>query len=100
MDFKTLEVGQCRKGYCGRKATETRCNRPKSTSAVVLQRVRCICKGGVESQRGVQSQRVRYKRKGFPAGAVKTQKTLNQINAKGRAETRPLTLNYLLLPLT
>ena len=31
-------------------------------------------KGGVKTQGGVESQRVRYKRKGFPAGGVETQK--------------------------
>ena len=74
MDFTTLEWGKGAKGSGGRKATKVRCNGSKSTSAVVLQGVRCIRKGGVETQRGVQSQRVRYKRNGFPAGAVRTQK--------------------------
>lgn len=77
MDFEPLEVGQGRKGYCGRKATKVRCNKAKSTSAVVLQRVRCgrkakvgsVCKGGV------QSQRVRSDRKSFPGVGSKRKRT-------------------------
>ena len=85
MDFATLEWGIGAKGSGGRKAIEIRCNKAKTTSAVVLQGVRCIRKATWGQ---------------FAKGAVKTQRLSERCgrNTKGRAETRPDAINILHFP--
>ena len=87
--FSRLKWGIGAKGSGGRFATEVRCNGSKSTSAVILQGVRCIRKErwGANATWG-RNAKVGCKRKDCPQSATATGRWGK--NAKERAETRSL----------